>query len=69
MWSTIFINGLIEKLELVVSQERIQNEVTKMMKHDTVGSLRLFAEIDKIEPRLMEIIFKGNMWLLPTNKK
>ena len=69
VWSAIFINGLIDKLELVVSQERIQGEVTKMMKHDTVGTLRLFAEIDKIEPRLLEIIFKGDMWLLPTTKK
>ena len=69
VWEAIFIDGLIDKLGLVVSQERIQGEVTKMMKHDTVGTLRLLAEIDKIEPRLIEIIFKGNMWLLPTNKK
>jgi len=69
VWAAIFVSGLIDKLELVVSQERIQGEVTKMMKHDTVRTLRLFAEIDKIEPRLLEIIFKGDMWLLPTTKK
>jgi tRNA nucleotidyltransferase/poly(A) polymerase len=69
VWAAIFTDGLIDKLELVVSQERIQGEVTKMMKHDTVGTLRLFAEIDKIEPRLLEIIFKGDMWLLPSTKK
>ena len=69
VWNAIFTPGLIVKLSEVVSQERIQGEVMKMMKHDTVGALRLFAEIDKIEPRLLEIIFKGDMWLLPTTKK
>lgn len=69
VWESIFIDGLIDKLELVVSQERIQGEVTKMMKHDTIATLRLFAEIDNVEPKLLEIIFKGDMWLLPTTKK
>lgn len=69
VWEAIFIDGLIDKLELVVSQERIQGEVIKMMKHDTVGTLRLLSDIDKVEPKLLEIIFKGDMWLLPTTKK
>ena len=69
VWAAIFVKGLIDKLELVVSQERIQGEVTKMMKHDTISTLRLFAEIDKIEPRLLEIIFRDSLWLLPTTKK
>tara|TARA_R110002051_G_scaffold321906_2_gene410918 strand:- start:1833 stop:2567 length:735 start_codon:yes stop_codon:yes gene_type:complete len=69
VWAAIFVKGLIDKLELVVSQERIQGEITKMMKHDTISTLRLFAEIDKIEPRLLEIIFRDSLWLLPTTKK
>ncbi len=69
VWKAIFTPGLISKLEEVVSQERIQGEVIKMMKHDTVKTLRLFSKIDKEEPKLLEIMFAGNMWLLPTTKK
>ena len=69
VWKAMFQPNLMDKLENVVSQERIREEVTKMMKHDTLSSLRLFQEIDKREPRLLEIIFGGNMWLLPSTKK
>ena len=56
---------LLDKLQKVVSQERIREEVTKMMKHDTVRSLRI---IDTV-PGLMEVIFKNGMWLIPTMKQ
>ena len=69
VWKAMFQPNLMDKLENVVSQERIREEVTKMMKHDTLSSLRLFQEIDKREPRLLEIIFGGDMWLLPSTKK
>jgi tRNA nucleotidyltransferase/poly(A) polymerase len=69
LWDAMFTPGLLDKLEEVVSIERIQNEVTKMMKHDTVASLRLFNRIDAVEPRLLEIMFKGDMWLMPSAKK
>ena len=69
VWRAMFQPNLMDKLENVVSQERIREEVTKMMKHDTLSSLRLFQEIDKREPRLLEIIFGGDMWLLPSTKK
>ena len=69
VWNAIFTPGLIDKLSEVVSQERIQGEVRKMMKHDTVKTLRLLSVIDKKESRLLEIIFKGDMWLLPTTKQ
>ncbi len=55
---------LLDKLEEVVSQERIREEVSKMMKHDTIRSLRT---IDTV-PGLMEVIFKDGMWLMPTTK-
>ena len=64
----IFSPFLMDKLDEVVSQERIQGEVIKMMKHDTVKTLRLFSKIDKEEPKLLEIMFAGDMWLLPTTK-
>ena len=69
VWKAMFQPQLMDKLEKVVSQERIREEVTKMMKHDTVSTLRLLQEIDKREPRLLEIIFGNDMWLLPTTKK
>ena len=56
---------LLDKLQKVVSQERIREEVTKMMKHDTVRSLRI---IDTV-PGLMEVIFKNGIWLMPTMKQ
>lgn len=68
LWNAMFTPGLLDKLELVVSKERIQNEVKKMMKHNTVESLRLFNRIDQNEPRLLEIMFGGEMWLTPTMK-
>ena len=69
VWNAIFQPGLIDKLDEVVSQERIQAELTKMLKHDTVASLRLLAKIDKHEPRLLQIMFKGALWLMPTSKQ
>jgi len=69
VWNAMFQPNIMDKLENVVSQERIREEVTKMMKYDTLSSLRLFQEIDKREPKLLEIIFGGNMWLLPSTKK
>jgi hypothetical protein len=52
-----------------VSGERIREEVIKMMQADTVKTLRLFNEIDKIEPRFMEVVFGKDMWLKPTFEK
>ena len=69
LWNAMFTPGLLDKLQKVVSIERIQNELRKMMKHDTVASLRLFNRIDQNEPRLLEIMFKGDMWLSPSMKK
>jgi tRNA nucleotidyltransferase/poly(A) polymerase len=69
VWNAIFAPGLIDKLDEVVSQERIQAEITKMLKFDTPSTLRLFAEIDKRDHRLLDIMFKSPMWLMPTTKK
>ena len=69
VWNAIFTPGLIDKLSEVVSQERIQGEVRKMMKHDTVKTLRLLSVIDKKDSSLIEIMFKDKMWLMPTTKQ
>jgi len=68
VWEAIFSPGLIDKLDQVVSQERIQVELTKMLKHDTPATLRLLSEIDKRDHRLMDIMFKKPMWLMPSTK-
>ena len=61
----MFDPRVLSKLKEVVSHERMREEVTKMMKHDTIESLKLLNEI----PGLMEVIFSNGMWLMPTTKK
>jgi len=55
---------LLTKLREVVSQERMREEVQKMMKHNTVHSLEMIQKI----PGLLEVIFSKGMWLMPTTK-
>ena len=56
---------LLTKLKEVVSQERMREEVQKMMKHDTVKSLQLLQSV----PGLLEVVFSDGMWLMPTTKQ
>mgnify|MGYP003123448971 FL=1 len=65
LWECMLEPGLLLKLEDVVSQERIREEVTKMFKFDTLKSLNLL----RLVPGLMEVILKDGMWLMPTTKK
>ena len=58
--------GILKKLEMTVSQERIRDEVEKMMKFNTVRSIRLLMDMDGDIPGFLELVFKGNMWLKPT---
>lgn len=57
---------ILEKLEKVVSAERIREEVFKMMKHDTVASLDLFREVENILPGFTKLVFSRGLWLKPT---
>ena len=68
IWETLLMDGVIEKLEKVVSQERIRDEVYKMMKHDTLKTLDLFEKIKYTNPKLLEIIFSRGLWLKPTTE-
>jgi tRNA nucleotidyltransferase/poly(A) polymerase len=56
-----------KKLVDVVSAERIREEVFKMMKHDTVRTMRMLhhIEIDFI-PNFIRLIFDRGLWLKPT---
>lgn len=69
VWETCLMDSVVNKLEEVVSQERIREEVLKMMKHSTTRTLELLGEISKINPRLIEIMFSRGMWLKPTFEK
>jgi tRNA nucleotidyltransferase/poly(A) polymerase len=60
------MDSVVDKLEQVVSQERIREEILKMMKHDTLRSLELIERIRTINPKLVEIIFGRGLWLKPT---
>lgn len=57
---------ILEKLEKVVSAERIRDEVFKMMKADTVKTLELFREIEDIIPGFTALVFGRGLWLKPT---
>ena len=60
----------IFKLMRVVSQERIREELTKMFKHDTIGTLRMLKDADDTFcSGILEVCFGEENWLLPTNKK
>jgi len=57
---------ILEKLEKVVSAERIRDEVFKMMKHDTVKTLELFREVETKIPGFTALVFGRGLWLKPT---
>lgn len=65
LWNSMLDSRVLDKLKEVVSHERMREEITKMMKHDTIKSLELLSKI----PGLMEIVFSNGMWLMPTTKK
>lgn len=59
-----------DKFKTVVSRERIRDEIYKMMKHDTVNTMKLLNEIDMFSDiNILERIFENDLWLEPTNKK
>lgn len=57
---------ILDKLEKVVSAERIRDEVFKMMKHDTVKTIKLFTKIEETVPGFIELVFGRGLWLKPT---
>ena len=68
IWETCLMDGIVEKLDKVVSQERVRDEVFKMMKHDTLKSLELFERIRIVNPDILKIMFGKGIWLKPTNE-
>lgn len=71
IWLAMISNTeILEKLEKVVSPERIRDELFKMFKSDTIAAMKLLMEADRrISPdtgRFMKICFGKTMWLKPT---
>ena len=61
--------NILEKLKTTVSQERIREELTKMMKFDTIKTMKLLVNIDnEFIHGFLNIIFEKDMWLNPTTK-
>jgi len=60
---------ILEKLERVVSAERIREEVYKMMKADTVKTLELFRSVEEVLPGFTKLVFSRGLWLKPTFEK
>jgi poly(A) polymerase len=55
------------KLIQTVSAERIREEISKMMKHDTVGSLKLIHFVEEyVIFDFTSLIFNKGLWLKPT---
>jgi tRNA nucleotidyltransferase/poly(A) polymerase len=69
IWEAMKQPGILKKLELTVSGQRIREEIDKMMKFNTIRSFRLLMDVDSIIPGFLELIFKDGMWLMPTFKK
>ena len=67
IWEAMEQPEILEKLRLTVSGERIREELFKMMKHDTVKTLQLLADMEiRRMPGLLDLIFSKGLWLMPT---
>ena len=61
---------ILDKLKTTVSQERIREEITKMMMCDTIKTMKLLVDIDRDYIKgFLNIVFKDTMWLKPTTEK
>lgn len=62
---------VIAKFKEVVSQERVREELMKMMQHDTKKTMRMLVDADRSYfPGLLDICFyERGLWLKPTAEK
>jgi len=67
IWEAMQQPEILEKLRVTVSAERIREEVFKMMKHDTVKTLKMLTAVDhEIVPGFTKLVFGRGLWLKPT---
>jgi len=58
------------RLMIVVSDDRIREELTKMFKHSTFNSFETLRLLQEWNPQLFaHIMMRDNFWLMPTNKQ
>lgn len=58
-----------DKMKLVVSQERIREELTKCFKHDTISTLGMLFVIEEQVPGVVaDILLTSGLWLKPTTE-
>jgi tRNA nucleotidyltransferase (CCA-adding enzyme) len=69
IWVAMMQPEILEKLKTTVSSERIRDEVFKMMKHDTVKTLKLLRDVEDTIEGFTELVFSRGLWLKPTNEK
>ena len=69
IWEAMKQPEILNRLKTTVSGERVREEVMKMMKFDTVKTLKLFCTVDNVIPSFTEFIFGTGMWLKPTFEK
>lgn len=55
-------------LLLTISSDRIRDELTKMLKHNTVSAIQLLMSFIG-EDGLREVLDKSGIWFMPTTKK
>jgi tRNA nucleotidyltransferase/poly(A) polymerase len=60
---------ILKKLKETVSVERMREEVTKMMRHDTPASMRVLFALDFEVEGFLDLVFGDKMWLKPTMEK
>ena len=68
IWWAMGQADILQKLEQVVSQERIRDEMFKMFKFDTVKSLELLRDVERTIPGFTALVFQKGLWLNPTFK-
>ncbi len=67
IWLAMMQPEILEKLRTTVSAERIREELIKMMKHDTVATLKLLHLVESRSiPGFLDLIFDRGLWLKPT---
>lgn len=67
IWLAMNQPEILDKLRTTVSGERIREEVLKMMKHNTVESIKLLHMVDSQSiPGFLDLVFDRGMWLKPT---
>jgi tRNA nucleotidyltransferase/poly(A) polymerase len=70
IWEAMKNPKILMKLKTSVSQERIREEVFKMMQKDTPSAIKILHEVDTHHiPGFLNLVFSGGLWLKPTFEK